>query len=278
VKAAKIRLHVRRDKDHEVLRQTLGAVRWTYNQCVNHIRTTQSKSNKKTLRSLFVNNTSDAVKENPWLLSVGYDIRDDAIKDLLSAMKGNFTKLKNGTQEKFQMQFRSKKKQRSETFYLRSRWITRKKNTLTVNLPKSKPISFWIGKNAWKGPIRMDCKFQRTWTGEYYLCIPYEYGVENQDPSKKESLRVCSLDPGVRTFQTIFDATNNCAYEIAPPRDMNRIVRMCIGLDELCSKRDTAPNAKMRYRYKRAVRRFTSRIRNLVDEVHKQLAKFLATN
>lgn len=124
----------------------------------------------------------------------------------------------------------------------------------------------------------MDCKFQRTWTGEYYLCIPYEYGVENQDPSKKEeTLRVCSLDPGVRTFQTIFDATNNCAYEIAP-RDMNRIVRMCIGLDKLCSKRDTASNAKKRYRYKRAVRRFVSRIRYLIDEVHRQLAKFLASN
>ncbi|MEZ0208895.1 MAG: RNA-guided endonuclease InsQ/TnpB family protein [Candidatus Paceibacterota bacterium] len=278
MKAAKIRLHVRKDHDHELLRQILGTVRWTYNQCVNHIRSTNSKTSKKILRSLFVNNTSDAVKANPWLLSVGYDIRDDAVKDLLSAMKGNFTKLKNGTQEKFQMQFRSKKKQRSETFYLRSRWITRKKNTLTIHLPKTKPISFWVGKNAWKGPIKMDCKFQRTWTGEYYLCIPYEYGVENQDPSKKEeTLRVCSLDPGVRTFQTIFDATNNCAYEIAP-RDMNRIVRMCIGLDKLCSKRDTASNAKKRYRYKRAVRRFVSRIRYLIDEVHRQLAKFLASN
>src|SRR3989338_8478300 len=59
---------------------------------------------------------------------------------------------------------------------------------------------------------------------------------------------------------------------------MNRTVRLCVGLDKFCSKRDTASNEKKRYRYKRAVRRFTSHIRHLVNEVHRQLAKFLATN
>ena len=52
----------------------------------------------------------------------------------------------------------------------------------------------------------MDCKIQRTWTGEYYLCIPYSYGVDNQDSIKKESLRVWSLDPGFWVF-VIFPLT-----------------------------------------------------------------------
>jgi hypothetical protein len=59
---------------------------------------------------------------------------------------------------------------------------------------------------------------------------------------------------------------------------MKRIVRSCIGLDKLCSKRDTAPSAKKRHSYKRAARRHTKRIQNLVNEVHKQLAKHLATS
>src|SRR3989338_4084658 len=94
VKVIKIKLHLRSGKDHESLRKILGTVRWTYNQCIDHLRTTKSRSTKKELRALFVNNTSDAVKQNPWLLDVGCVIRDDATKDVLTAMKGNFPKLK----------------------------------------------------------------------------------------------------------------------------------------------------------------------------------------
>jgi len=277
VKAMKIRLHPRNDKDHAVLRQVLGTVRWTYNRCVRYIRDNETKPTKKLLRSLFVNNDSDAVKDNPWLLEVGYDIRDDAIKDVLTGLKGNFTKVKEGLQEKFEMRFRSKKKMKSEVFYLRSRWIVQGKNTITLRLPKMKKITLWTGKSAWHGPIVMDCKLQRTWTGEYYLCIPHAYSVENQDAINHESLKVCSLDPGVRTFQTIYDASNNCAYQVAPG-DVNRVVRLCIGLDKLNSKRDKALTAKKRYQYKRAGRRLSYRIQNLINEVHKQLAKHLATH
>lgn len=276
MKAMKIRLHPRNDKDHESLRQILGTVRWTYNQCIDHIRKTKTRPTKKLLRSLFVNNDSDTVKANPWLLNVGYDIRDDAIKDVLTALKGNFTKVKEGLQKKFEMRFRSKKKQKSEVFYIRSRWVVQEKNTITLHLPKMKKFIFWTGNNTWRGPILMDCKFQRTWTGEYYLCIPHAYSVENKDAIKRESLRVCSLDPGVRTFQTIYDPTNQRAYQVAPG-DMNRIARLCIGLDKLYSKRDKAPTSKKRYQYTRASRHLTQRIRNLANEVHKQLAKHLAT-
>lgn len=276
MKATKIRLRVRNANDHESLRKVLGTVRWTYNQCVAHLRQNLGlRPTKKLLRSLFVNNDSEAVVANPWLLETGYDIRDDAIKDFLTALKGNKTKMKNKTQTHFQMQFRSKKNQKSETFYLRSRWIVRKKNTLVLKLPKGKPVTFWIGQSAWKGPIAMDCKFQRSWTGQYHLCIPYAYGVDSQDPVPQQNLRVCSLDPGVRTFQTVFDATQGCAYEVAPG-DMGRIVRLCVFLDKLCSKRDKTTKAKKRYSYKRAARRLTLKIQNLVNEVHKQLAKHLS--
>jgi putative transposase len=276
VKTTKIKLHVRNEEDHERLRKLFGTVRFTYNQCVAYLRNhTGAKPNKKILRSLFVNNDSELVKSNQWLLDTGYDIRDDAISEFITSMKGNFTKLKKKTQKFFRMNFKSKKRQRSETFYVRHRWIEQRKNTIVLKLPKMKPIVLWSSRCT-PTPILMDCKFQRTWTGEYYLCVPHAYGVDNQD-SQNDALRVCSLDPGLRTFQTIFDATNSCAYEVAP-RDIQKVVRLCLGLDKLASKRDTAPNAKLRYNYKRAFRRLAERVRNLINEVHKQLAKFLAVN
>jgi putative transposase len=208
---------------------------------------------------------------------VGYDIRDNAIKEFLISLKSNFTKKKKGLIDKFQLGFRSKKKLKSESFYLRSRWIKLLKNKIIVSLPKMKPMSFWIGSETWQGTINMDCRLKRTWTGEYFLCIPHAYQVENQDLKKDAPLKVCSLDPGVRTFQTIYDPSHHCAYEVAPS-DMRRIVRLCIGLDKRCSKRDQAPTSKQRCSFKRAARRMTTHIQNLINEVHKQLAKHLATH
>jgi IS605 OrfB family transposase len=277
IKGIKIKLQVQNQKDHITLRKVFGAVRWTYNRCIEKIRKyKEQKWTQKTLSELIVNSDSPALKKYPWLNDVGHDIRRDAVREVMSSLKTMKTQLKNGTIKHAEFHFRSKKSQKSETFYIRKKYIKKQTdNTITIKLDKMEPITFWTGKNAYHGPILMDCRLQKTWTGEYYLCIPYEYNVKEHHYSEK--LKICSLDPGVRTFQTIYDVTNNCAYEIAPG-DMNYIIRLCICLDKLYSKRDKAPNAKKRYSYKRASRRLSERIKCLVDEVHKQLALFLAKN
>jgi hypothetical protein len=81
VKATKIRLHARNDQDRETLRKVFGCVRWTYNKCVNYFRETKKTTPLKELRALFVKEGSEAVEKNPWLNEVGFDIRDDALKE-----------------------------------------------------------------------------------------------------------------------------------------------------------------------------------------------------
>jgi putative transposase len=72
-------------------------------------------------------------------------------------------------------------------------------------------------------------------------------------------------------------STNRFAYQVGP-QDMKRVIRLCDHLDRLNSKRAKAPNAKKRYSYRRATRRLNARIHNIVNEVHRQLAKHLATH
>lgn len=298
----------------------MGAARWTYNECIRTASspvhraereiTLDEKSGKplgwaKYLRSKILNRGSAAVDKHPWLLDTSYDIRDDARKDFATAMKGCWTKLRDGTIDKFKLQFRSRKHSKSESFYMRSRWIAQTPNTIILKLPGLKNVELWTGKRAWHGNIVMDCRLQRTWTNEYYLCVPQPFvppssspsacdaapvlSVENQDQqntgthhcNRKEneqaSLRVCALDPGVRTFQTVFDATRGHALQVGD-RDMNRIVRLCKAQDLLISAQTKEQKSKRRSKLKRAVRRLRDRIRNLIDEVHKQLASYLARN
>ena len=52
------------------------------------------------------------------------------------------------------------------------------------------------------------------------------------------SLRVAALDPGVRTFQTVFDASNECVVVEIGTGDLQRIYRLCKAADKLQSRCD----------------------------------------
>ncbi len=84
-----------------------------------------------------LNRDSAAAIKNPWLLEHSYDIRDGAQKDFMASMKGNWTKLNEGQIDKFKMSFHSKKHDRSESIYVRSRWVTpgHTKNSLEFAVP-----------------------------------------------------------------------------------------------------------------------------------------------
>jgi len=112
----------------------------------------------KFIRDTILNRGSTAVRNNPWLLETPYDIRDDVRKDLMTAMKGCWTKLRDGTIDKFKLRFRSWKKCKSETVHIRRRWITQTQNTIILKLPGQKKIELWTGQRAWHGDIVMDDK------------------------------------------------------------------------------------------------------------------------
>ena len=218
-----------------------GVARWTYNKAVEVLQDPQARAerqraiNPKTekpiswkqfLRNKLVKSDGDAVKANPWLLDLAFDIRDDSVKDVTTAMKGCWTKLANGTLDKFTLKFRSRKRNKSESMYFRSRWIEVKQNSVVLHWPNQPEMEVFTGKNKWEGKIVMDCRLQRTWNNDYYLCIPTTTytprACEADSQGLEAPLKVCSLDPGVRTFQTVFDASRSRALQVAP-RDMQRV-------------------------------------------------------
>ena len=298
VAATKVKLHPRNTHDRQVLKQTFGAARRVYNKCVEIsndpdtkaelAKTVDPKTGKPStmqqfLRYQVVNNESPYVTQNQWLLNIASDIRGVAMKDFIAAQKANFTQMKNKAITTFKMGYKSLKYINSESFYVRRQWISQTNNSIIIKLPNQKKIVLWTGKNAWHGTINMDCRLQRTWTNDYFLCIPNAIEVDNQDlitnnHSEENNdippLRVCALDPGVRTFQTMYDPSS---ITQVGDKDMKRIVRMCIEQDRLISKQNNKETrSHRRCHIKRAVRRLRTRVQNIVNEVHKQLAKHLA--
>ena len=88
---------------------------------------------------------------------------------------------------------------------------------------------------------------------------------------------VMALDPGVRTFMTGYSADGLVVEWGAG--DMKRIHALCRVADRLQSEfGDKGVDRQKQRRLRRAWLRMLERVRNLVDEVHRKLAKWLVTS
>jgi len=266
-KSIKIRVYPTKEQDAK-LKRWFGAARWTYNQCVESFKSKACKINKKELRSRHVNN--EALQDNEWAKEVPYDIRDEAMNDFRKAFEATRAK-KDG--KRFEFKFRSKKDETQSTTVLKKHWGHA--SGAYADVFNSRVLR---GHQQLPAKLECDSRLLRTRLGHYYLCLPkpLEIQGENQAPPAWKHATI-ALDPGVRTFMTGYDADGGvCEWGEA---DMGRIYRLCHRLDDLQS-RWSRPSVRhhQRYRMKVAARRIRLKIRNLVDELHKRLAKWLCEN
>ena len=107
--------------------------------------------------------------------------------------------------------------------------------------------------------------------GQYHLAVPYD---EKPPPQRENQARVVSLDPGVRSFLTWY-----CADSVGKIGEgaYFRIQRLCERLDELLSRAQKSPARRCR-NMRRAAGRMRIRVESLIQELHRQAARFLVDN
>ena len=249
-----------------------GTARWTYNKCLELVKADRTKLKKGDLRTAIVNNANYETT-NTWVCDTPYDVRDGAMIDLVNAYASNFAKKRKGKTAlpHFSLKYRSRK-QPAESIYIRGRLFKHGRFYPT-----------YLGKEPMRSAeplpdsIEYDCRLVRTRLGQYYICIPQPLAVASDNQAPTATGRVASLDPGVRTFQTLYDPSGY-ALEVGKG-DMGHIVRLCSHMDKLQSKAalKTTSHRSRRHMH-RAGWRLQGRVRNLVDELHKKLSTFLVRN
>eukprot|EP00761_Pharyngomonas_kirbyi_P007778 gb/GECH01007789.1/.p1 GENE.gb/GECH01007789.1/~~gb/GECH01007789.1/.p1 ORF type:complete len:255 (+),score=10.97 gb/GECH01007789.1/:1-765(+) len=199
------------------------------------------KITKQNLRKLFVNKDSQAVTNNPWLLELGYDSRDEAVQDFISALAINKKickdKKKSNVQcRPFKMRCKSKKKLQ-ECVFIRERHWNRKKGMYS-----------WLRKIRSEDEstisVDYDTRIVKDSIGRIFVLV-----LKPLEPitRKSEKGNVLSLNPGVRRFMTGYDP-QGLTFEFAKG-DMGRIFRLAHHSDHLRAKLDVK-TCKHQSRYK----------------------------
>ncbi|CAG8745236.1 8698_t:CDS:2, partial [Gigaspora rosea] len=97
----------------------IGTARWTYNRCLIAVEKEGVKRKKKDLRARCLNAVNFQNKTKlEWVLETPYDIRDEAMNDLLKGYATNFA----ANRKNFKMKFRSKKDPQQSIAILSKHW------------------------------------------------------------------------------------------------------------------------------------------------------------
>lgn len=240
------------------------------------------------LRKRFV--TADALPDDKkYLLTTPKHVRDGALDDLSIAFKTNLKIQKENPDHKFQISYRSRKE--SQSIVIPSTAIKllldsndEHKMSMYPTYLKNKIKYHVRPRDARKGSslrsVLYDCRLILDKLGRFYLCIPYSVPAHDSQVGSEGRSTWCSLDPGIRTFQTVYSPDYGIAYKLGDG-DACRLHRLGRCLDAMISRhaslKGIRSHKRTRYRLRRAMERMRLRLKNLTKEVHWKVSHFLAT-
>lgn len=285
-------------RQKKLLRKWIGTCRFLYNQTINLINDNY-KERVKNNETKYINDFDTInqlmgkgckfTKEHEWLLNTPSHPKSNVIRDAFKARKSCFGLLKKKFIKKFKLHFRRKKYGGYITIpknVIKKGGIIYKTKLCNKNYPEDKnypkkdkydhlkvPKRCKKARELLNQEIKYDCKILLDRNRNYWLLIPYEVKIKNQN--QDDRMEYVSLDPGVRTFQAYYSPDGVCG-ELGK-NDLTRIYRLTKHLDKMQSKM-TKVKSKKRYRIKRAWLRLINKIKTLVNEVHKRISIFLTSN
>ena len=263
-----------------VLRKWFGCVRHTYNWALGCIKSKpkEYRTNAIWLRKRFVNECNIPTSKR-YLLDCPKHIRDSAVYDLAEAYTSNFKKRAKDPSHTFEIKYRKRTECQSITLpsdAIKKTWDVENKEFSMFPTYLTNKIKFHVRKQRTvPEEIRYDCKLLLDKLGRFSLVIVYhEPPCENQAGESSGEDRWCSIDPGVRTMLTVYSPTPGVCYKVGD-KDINRIFRLCKGLDKLISLTEAEKHRIRRKRKQKSIIRLRETIRNLVTEVHCKAINFI---
>ena len=289
------------------IKRLYGIYRYFYNRTINYINNYSKKTNKtfylidcKKSDSIIELNLKDEkmkfsfftirrlIKDNypEWLNEINFPshLIDMSIKEAISAYDGCMKKF-----IKYKIPFKLKiktKKDKIQTMNIENTMIHEKTNSLFYNL-KNNNSKEYVFRNL-KTSYNLN-KYSNisdssiSWNqriNEFYINLNFEDLKLNNEEILKNK-KVCSIDPGIKTFLTIYsdDSVHKIGIGIR-----EKIEKICKDIDIIISKQYKKTKGKFRYKYekrrnlKKALDRKIKYLENLKEELHNKSIKYLSNN
>ena len=307
LRTKKIRLQLTKDQ-RMLLKKWMGTRRYVYNKCLDKIKNGQEKINMKNLRNKYVTATSRKGIKNQqvqeWETKTPKDIRAGAIQDLVANYKSAFSNLKNNNIFGFSMGFCKKKStpsikiplsgfsldgkkekiQRTEEELKKAKkkskkdaTISKERTRITVTkkeggfylFPEFMKEKIKVKKRNLRKPFIIDTDSRISFqNGVWYLSASYK--TKTSYPETNGNF--CALDPGVRTFQTVYAEDSVTKFETKTET-----------LKKLLCKLDSLQASRMKKLVKPARTRELEKIKrrqldNKINDLHHKTANELTKN
>lgn len=249
-------------EQHRTFKHWHDVSRWVFNQALAFIRDYQTceelgvkKPSWMDIKKMFTRTLPE------WTKDVPFQLKGIAVKEAVEAYWATL-KAHKGKKGKIRFNFRSRKDQVQSCFIpktaISDHGIYPKISGKDLKFLESFPEDVLDSRLIWRA-------------GKYFLTIPTKQRVsygENQ-------ARVVAIDPGVRVFSTFY-GTDSCGF--LGQGDFSRIQRLAHYLDDLISRMSKITSQQKLRKMKLAAARIREKIKNLIDELHHQVALFLVTS
>lgn len=231
---------------NRVWKQWNAACRYVYNQAIAYQKA-NGRTGKFKLRDIIMQ--SDLPQ---WVKDAPCHIRQNAIFDAHQAYKASKDcKFRSCRASSQTIKF-------NDSNYSNGTWYSKLTKGLTFTATEPVP------KECEHATQLVKCK------SRWFAIFPEQAPILTN-----RSDRAIALDPGIRNFLTGFDGSRFLEFGRG---DIGRVTRLCQHLDGLMSRAAKCKNRRQRQKMYLASGRMRTRIRNLVDEVHKQTTCYLTQN
>lgn len=281
-------------EQRKTLQKWMGASRFLYNKMVAHINdeTRTEEVDALAMKRELSCAKNPFIKEmHPWLKDTPSHTRQQAIVEAARAFSNGRKAVKEGRIQHFELKFR-KKKSNVQSCYIDAVHVKRQDGEKEINIYGSKlGVMKMKGKRGFPpGGLPTRIVSHR---GRFFMIVVLEKkqkearvegssGGENQTPfSISKATRVCSIDPGVRSFLTYYDPDGKAGELVVKAKNSGvdrlfKLTNFARYLFRLAKAEQTGK--KQRYRLRRKARKLLRRSQTLKDEMHRRLIAWLVTN
>jgi transposase len=237
--------------------------RYSYNKGIWLINDTDSSYSNHDLRNLIT--PAEVNSRTEWLLNTPKAIREASVFEANKNKKACFTNYANGNIKHFKLRFISKKK---ESWTIGGFDDVKKISNNIISLyPR---YNFGHAQTIEQMPDKYKTCSIHFDGNYYYILVPVETEFKkflNKNP-------IASLDPGVRTFNTLYDPIEEKCYKIGEGAS-NFIYKELLLLDKLISERSFIKNANAHKSISCKISKKRIRIQNLQHEMHSKVSNWL---